>query len=228
MESAVGYELAALRCQFAEMCAMAAEAMNHATHALLLADIDVAEAVIAERDDIAAMSASAEETTFRLLAWQRPLAGELRMMANAIRIAADAERMGELALQVAEIARRHYPRPAVPAEVSGRVAELSAMAVQLACAAQEVLLSREPRLAADLRRDDGAVHRLYRQLLALLIDPNWRYGVARGVDVALVSLLYERFADYAVHLAERYTFQTNGYRLPVRSRKVAPLTNRHR
>lgn len=228
MESAVGYELAVLNCQLAEMCAMAAEAMNHATHALLLADIDVAEAVIAERDEIAAMSASAEETTFRLLAWQRPVAGELRVMVNAIRIAADAERMGEVALQVAEIARRHYPRHAVPADVSGRVAELSAMAVQLACAAQEVLLSRDPRLAADLRRDDGAVHRLYRQLLSVLIDPNWGYGVARGVDVAVVSLLYERFADYAVHLAERYTFHTNGYRLPVQPRKVTPLTNRRR
>jgi phosphate transport system protein len=212
MESAVGYELAALSCQLAEMCAMAGEAMNRATHALLLADIDVAEAVIAERDDIAAMSASAEETTFRLLAWQRPVAGELRVIVNAVRIAADAERMGELAVQVADIARRHHPRHAVPADVSGRVAELSAMAVQLACAAQEVLLSREPRLAADLRRDDGAVHRLYRQLLSVLIDPSWGYGVTRGVDVALLSLLYERFADYAVHIAERFTYQTNGYR----------------
>ena len=54
--------------------------------------------------------------------------------------------MGELAVYVAESPRRHHPHHAVPAEVSGRVAELSAMAVALARAAREVLLSREPRL----------------------------------------------------------------------------------
>ncbi|WP_375487309.1 PhoU domain-containing protein [uncultured Mycobacterium sp.] len=96
------------------------------------------------------------------------------------------------------------------------------MAVQLACAAQEVLLSQEPRLAADLRRDDRAVHRLYRQLLAVLIEPNWVYGVARGVDVALLSVLYERFADYAVHIAERYTYQSNGDRPAVQPPKITP------
>lgn len=211
MQSAVRYELGALKTQIAQMCSMAAEAMNHATHALLMADLNVAEAVIAEHDESAAMSSSAEETTFLLLALQPPVAAELRAIVNAIRIAADAERMGALAVQVAEIARRHHPDPAVPAQVSGRVAELSALAVASARLAQEVLLSREPRLAGHLPRNSGAVHELHRQLLAVLIDPEWTYGVAAGVDVALIARLYAHFADYAGHIVERVTFQTNGH-----------------
>jgi phosphate transport system protein len=210
--TAVPQELAAITSQLAEMCAMAADAMNRATHALLLADIGPAEAVIAEHEDTAAMSSSVEETFF-LLAEHASVAAELRAIVNAIRIAADAERMGELAVDVAQIARSHHPQHVVPAEVSGRVAELSALAVALARAAQEVLLSSEPRLAAGLGSDDGAADELHRQLLAMLIDPGWTSGVAAGVDVALVSRLYERFADYAMRIAGRFAFQTDGHQL---------------
>jgi phosphate transport system protein len=141
----------------------------------------------------------------------RPLpAGDLREIAGAIRIAVDAEQMSELAVQVAEIARRHHPNPVVPEQVSERVAELSALTVALAHGAQEVLLSREPRLAAQLCRDAAAVTDLHRRQLAVLIDPRWRSGVAAGVDVALVSRLYERFAGHAARIAGRFALPING------------------
>lgn len=214
MNSAVGYETVALTSQLAEMCAIAGQAMHHATHALLLADIKTAEAVIGGHKEAVAMSSSVEETAFLLLALQPPAATELRVAVNAVRLAADAERMGELAVRVAEMARRHHPHHAVPAEVSGRVAELSALAVALAWTAQEVLLSREPGLATRLHRRGSAIGELHRQLLTVLIGPGWQYDVATGVDVALVGRLYERFADHAVQIAERFVFQTNGHRFP--------------
>lgn len=213
MESVVRCELAALRSQLAQMCALAADALNHATHALLLADVEVAEAVIAERDHTAAMNSSAHETTFLLLAAsQPPVAADLRAIVNAIQIAADAEHMAEIAVRVAKVTCRHHPDPAVPAEISGRIAELSALAVALACTAHDVLLSREPRLAASLGRGNGGVDELHRQLLTALIEPEWTYGVAAGVEVALVSQLYERFAEHAVAITERFISQTNGHR----------------
>lgn len=212
MNTAVRYEFAALTSQLGEMCAMAADAMNHATHALLLADLEMAEIVIGGRDGAAAMSSSAEETTFLLLALQPPVAADLRAVVNAVRVVADADQMGELAVRVAEIARRHHPNHAVPAEVSGRVAEMSAMAVALACAAQEVLLSREPHLAAHLRRNDGAIDALHRQLLAVLVDTGWAHGANVGVEVGVISHLYEQFAHHAMDISRRFIFQTNGDR----------------
>lgn len=221
MKRAIDDELAALTFQLADMCATAGQAMAHATHALLRADIDVAKAVIAEQEYTAALNSSAEETALMLLSLHPSMAADLREVASAIRIAADAERMGELAVRVAEVARRRHPKHAVPAEVSGRVAELSAMAVALACAAREVLLSGEPRLAAQLRRDKAALGDRQRRLLAILIDPRWRYGVAAGVDVALVSRLYERFADHAVRIAEQFACHVDGHR-PRRLSMVRP------
>jgi phosphate transport system protein len=209
MTSAVRYELAALTAQLAHLCALAAEAMNHATHALLMADIQMAETVIGSEADTAAMRAAVDETTFLLLTLQPSQAADLRAVLNAIHIAADAEQMAQLAVQVAMIARNHHPRPAVPAEISGRVAELSAFAVALAGAAQQALLSREPRLFAQLLHDDAAIGDLHRQLLAVLIGPESTHGTA-GVEVAVVSEMYERFADRALHIVRRTASPTNG------------------
>jgi phosphate transport system protein len=211
MANTVEYQFVALTSELAEMCAMAAEAMNRATHALLLADIESADAVIAEHKQTVAMSSSVEETAFLLLALQPTLAANLREVANAIRIAADAERMGELAVRVAEIARKHYPDLAVPAEIIGRVAELSACAVELARVDQEELLANESELEAYRCSDDSVVDELHRQLLAILIEPESRSDLAAGVDVAVLSELYERFADHAAQIARRLDYRTNDH-----------------
>ncbi|GAB4931340.1 hypothetical protein MAHJHV35_47890 [Mycobacterium avium subsp. hominissuis] len=86
---------------------MAADAIAQATHALLDADLLSAEGVITRQHSIAALVLQAEETAFALLALQAPVATDLRAVVSALRIAADAQRMVELAVHVAEIARRH-------------------------------------------------------------------------------------------------------------------------
>lgn len=190
MTSAIGDGLAALTFQLAELCAMASQAMDCATRALLQADIEAANALTTLHEHTVAMRASADETTFLLLALHPPSAANLRQIVNAIRIAGDAERMSELAVQIAQIARRHHPAHAVPAEANGYVATLSNSAIGLARAVQEVLVSREPRVAARLCSD----------------------GTTANDDMAQIVRLYEGFADHARHIAQRFVFQTNGHR----------------
>lgn len=198
MTSAIGDGLAALTFQLAEMSAMASQAMEHATRALLGADIEAAKAVTALHEHTVAMRASADETTFLLLALQPPSAANLRQIVNAIRIAGDAERMSELAVRVAEIARRRHPQHAVPAELSGYVAELSSTAIGLGRTIQEVLVSREPGLAA--RRCSGSN------------GSNNSNGSPPDDDATRIVQCYQGFADHARHIAGRFVFQTNGHR----------------
>jgi phosphate transport system protein len=92
-------ELTALTEQLGQMCGLAGVAMERATQALLQADLLLAEQVIAEHDQITAMSAQAAERAFVLLALQAPVAGDLRAIIGAIQIAANIDRMGALALR---------------------------------------------------------------------------------------------------------------------------------
>ena len=211
MRSAFHQRLGTLTQQLGAMCAMAGEAIEHATEALLKADLVLAERVIACREDIVAVNTRVEETAFMLLALQAPVATDLPAVVSAIRIAADAQRMGGLAVHVAEIARRRHPCNAVPQDVRRHIAEMGEVAEQLAGGAREVLLAQDPRRAAQIRRDDDAMDELHHQLLAVLMDPGWTHGVAAAVDVTLLGRFYERFADHAVQIARRVVFQATGH-----------------
>ncbi len=194
-----------------EMCGLAGVAMERATQALLQADLVLAEQVLTDYDKIAAMSTSAEENAFVLLApLQAPVASDMRAIVSALQMIVDIDRMGALALHVAEITRWRHPRHALPGEVDGYFAEMGRIAVKLGNSAQEVLLSRDPRKAARIRREDDAMDDLHRHLFTVLMDREWKHGVATAVDVTLLGRYYERFADHAVQVARRVIFQATG------------------
>jgi phosphate transport system protein len=210
MRNAYHEQLDALNNQLAEMCRMAGVAMERATQALLQADLVLAEQVIGDHEQIMASSARAEETAFVLLALQAPVAGDLRAIVSSIQIVADVERMGALALHVAKIARRRHPQHALPEEVNGYFAEMGRLAVDLADSARDVLLSRDPDKAREIREDDDAMDDLHRHLFSVMMDREWRHGVAAAVDVTLLGRFYERFADHAVEISRRVIFQVTG------------------
>jgi phosphate transport system protein len=193
-----------------EMAGFAGSAMDRATQALLQADLPLAEQVISEGDRIAEMIADAEEKSFALLALQAPVAGDLRQVVSAIQIVNDVNRMGTLALHVAKVVRRRHPNHALPEAVNGYFAEMGRIAVSMGQGAKEVLGSRDPERAAQLNQDDEAMDDLHRHLFTLLMDREWKYGVAAAVDITLLGRYYERFADHAVEIGRRVIFLVTG------------------
>jgi len=210
MRTAYHEQLDALNGQLAEMCRLAGIAMERATQSLLQADLVLAEQVIGDHEKIMAASARAEETAFVLLALQAPVAGDLRAIVSSIQIVADVERMGALALHVAKIARRRHPQHALPEEVNGYFSEMGRVAVDLATSARDVLLSRDPAKARQMREDDDAMDDLHRHLFSVMMDREWKHGVAAAIDVTLLGRFYERFADHAVEISRRVIFQVTG------------------
>ena len=210
MRTAYHEQLEALSNRLGDMCGLAGVAMERATQALLQADLALAEQVITDHEQIAALSARAEEEAFVLLALQAPVAGDLRAIVSSIQIVADVDRMGALALHVAKIARRRHPQHALPEEVNGYFAEMGRVAVELGHSAQEVLITQDPEKAARSREEDDAMDDLHRHLFTVLMDREWKHGVAAAVDVTLLGRYYERFADHAVEVARRVIFQVTG------------------
>ncbi|MFE3546035.1 phosphate signaling complex protein PhoU [Nocardia sp. NPDC059177] len=193
-----------------EMAGLAGQAMEQATQSLLQADLALAEQVIGEQDRISLMISEAEEKAFALLALQAPVAGDLRQVVSAIQIVGDVNRMGALALHVAKVTRRRHPNHALPESVNGYFAEMGRIAVSMGAGAKEVLETRDPERAAQLNQDDEAMDDLHRHLFTLLMDREWKYGVASAVDVTLLGRYYERFADHAVEIGRRVIFLVTG------------------
>ena len=210
MRTAFHEQLDSLTEMLSNMCGLAGLAMDRATQALLQADLALAEQVIGDHDRLVHMQTSAEEAAFALLALQAPVAGDLRLVFGSFQNVADAERMGGLALHVAKIARRRHPHHALPDEVKGFFAEMGRIAVDLGNSAKDVVLSRDPKQAAQISREDDAMDQLHKQLFSVLMDTEWKYGVAAAVDVTLLGRFYERFADHAVAIGRRVVFEATG------------------
>lgn len=211
MRSACGAQLAVLTDQLAEMCRLAGIAMERATLALLDADLPLAEQVISDHQNILSASAAVEDAGFVLLTRQAPIARDLRATVGSIQIVADIERMGALALHVAEIARRRHPQSALPGDVTGYFVEMGGIAVDLAANAHQVIVSCDLGRARYIREADDAMDHLHRHLFTVMMNRDWPHGTAAAVDVTLLGRYYERFADHAVEISRRIIFQATGH-----------------
>jgi phosphate transport system protein len=210
MRDAYQEQLDELADALAGMCTRVAEAMEKATRALLEVDLQLAEEVITEDIRVDETRAVAEEKAFALLALQAPVATDLRIVVSAIHGAGDIERMGDLALHVAQAARRRHPQPVLPAEVAGYFAEMGRVGVALALKAGDVIRTRDLGRAAELERDDDAMDDLHRHMFSVLMDQNWSHGVGPAVDITLLARFYERYADHAVAVARRIVYVVTG------------------
>jgi phosphate transport system protein len=197
----------------AGMCTQVAEAMEKATRSLLECDLQLAEEVISADVRVDELRAIAEEKAFALLALQAPVATDLRIVVSAIHGAGDIERMGDLALHVAQAARRRHPQPVLPDEVAPYFAEMGRVGVALALKAGDVIRTRDLARAGELESDDDAMDDLHRHMFTVLMDRNWSHGVGPAVDITLLARFYERYADHAVAVARRIVYVVTG-RMP--------------
>jgi phosphate transport system protein len=207
-------QLAGLGETLAAMCLQVATAMDLATRALLTADLQVAEQVISADAAVDELRDVAEEKAFGLLALQSPVATDLRVVLAAIHGASDIERMGDLALHVAKVARRRHPNPVLPADVAGYFAEMGRIAAELARRTAEVIRTRDIEAAVSLDSADDAMDDLHRHLFSVVCGPTWAHGVGPAVDVTLLGRFYERYADHAVTVARRVVYVVTG-RMPL-------------
>jgi phosphate transport system protein len=185
-------------------------AMRRATRALPAVDGAAAQQVVRGDADTEALHGRVEERVCRLLARQAPVASDLRLVVTALQVAADLERMGDLAAHVAKTALRRIPHGAVPEELASVIEDMGEVADRMAAKVIAVLDAADARRAAEMEHDDDAMDELHRQLFALILDAAWRPGVEEAIDGALLGRWYERFADHAVNIGRRVVYLVTG------------------
>jgi phosphate transport system protein len=172
-------------------------AVARATQALLTADAEVAEKVISDDAAIDSARERVEERSFELLALQQP-------------VASDLERMGDLSVHVAKIARLRVPQVAVPAEIVPTIERMATVAEKMVDTVAGIIAERDVEGARQLEEDDEEMDQLRRSSFRLMLDDSWPHGVEPAVDIALLGRYYERIADHAVSLARRVVYLVTG------------------
>jgi phosphate transport system protein len=185
-------------------------AVAESTKALLEADGAIAESVIAGDKDIDEATEMIEERATLLLATQQPVATDLRQLIATLRMLTDLQRMGDLSVHVAKVARRRMPESAVPENLHSTIREMAAVADSMIDSASRIVANRDVAAAAKLEDEDDQMDQLRRGLLRSVLGDDWEYGVEPAIDLALLGRYYERIGDHAVSMARRVVYLVTG------------------
>jgi phosphate transport system protein len=210
MRDAYADQLDSIRDDLLTMTRLVGNAVSSATNALLDGDAAVAEKVISDDVAIDSLRVAIENNSFELLSLQNPVAGDLRMLVASLRMVSEFERMGDLAVHVAKIARLRVPEVAVPDEVVPTIARMAAVAEVMIAKVGHVIANSDVAAAEELEEVDEEMDKLRRSSFRELLGSDWKHGVEPAVDIALLGRYYERIADHAVSIARRVVFLVTG------------------
>jgi phosphate transport system protein len=186
-------------------------------------DERAAQRVVDNDDTIDRMEQDVSHDVVRLLALRAPMAGDLRNVFAALRIAADIERIGDYAANVAKRSIVLNDGPVVQA--AHALPLLSKAANSLVRDAMSAFANRDAVLALSVRGRDAELDELYtglfRELLTYMAeDPR---TITQGAHLLFIAKNIERIGDHATNIAEYAHFIVHG-ELPAEAREKRDTT----
>jgi phosphate transport system protein len=210
-------ELRGLQDRVLRMGAFVETMLRDAMRALVTQDADLARAVRKRDASANEFDAEIETAAIRLLALQHPLAGDLRVVASALKIVTDLERVGDYACDIAKCAVALAGRPLfAPLEDLPRMGEVVEAMIHDALG---TFVSRDVVAGKGVRDRDREVDRLYKRVFGQLVEWMAREPtvVPQAVQLLLAARYLERLGDHAKNLIERVAYMETGSRWPWRS-----------
>ncbi len=162
MRNAYTDQLDSVRDDLLTMTRLVGEAVSQATKALLEGDAILAEKVISDDDAIDQLRVRIEDHSFELLSLQNPVAGDLRMLVASLRMVGEFERMGDLSVHIAKIARLRVPEVAVPAELVPTISRMATVAELMVAKVGHIIADSDVAAAKELEQVDEEMDRLRR------------------------------------------------------------------
>jgi phosphate transport system protein len=195
-------ELDELTAMLVGMAGLAEEALRGAVEALLERDAKKAAAVLQNDRQIDALEIQVDNQVINLLALQQPMARDLRLITMAMKISNDLERVGDHAVNIAEMLE--YLVAAPPFPVIPEIEEMQSVATQMLSTALDAFIRSDSKLAREVLAHDDRVDDLHENNFRILLthmmeDPR---KITAGMDLLLISGNLERIADLATNIAE--------------------------
>jgi phosphate transport system protein len=213
-------ELEALKERLLAMGGLAEERVRVAVQAVVEREAEALQAVVTGDEPVNDLHIEVDDRCFKLLALHQPMAADLRTIVAAVKINTDLERVGDLAVNVAEAGKRyvhHAPvKPLIDIPRMGDIAQLMLRDALDAFVRRDVALAE-----AVLVRDDdldALKTQIFRELLTYMLqDPA---TIEPALDLILISRHLERIGDHATNIAEDVIFMVSAR--DVRHQAVEP------
>jgi phosphate transport system protein len=210
-------ELEELNQALLEMSAQVESSIHSAVQALVEHDDRLARRVMEDEQTINHMELELDSRVTRLLALNQPVAGDLRLLVMCLKITTDLERMGDLAVSIAERAislnaLRGLADPQFLGQPLSDTPRMAGLAEDMLHRALDSFVKRDADLALAVLPADDEVDRIrdriYDDLIALMQrEPKL---VQPAVHLMFVARSLERVADHATNIAEDVIYLVRG------------------
>lgn len=204
-------ELETLKRLMLELTARVENALDNAVAAVQNRDEKAARKIIEQDHEVDLQEVRIEEECLKLLALYQPLAGDLRYIIAMLKINNDLERVGDLAVNIAEraIFLSHENEVSAPFDFQ----EMCALTRQMLRSACDAIIQKDPALGRKVCAMDDQVDAINREMYDRIKQAIRAHP--RDLD-ALIHLLsvsrhLERVADHATNIAEDVIYMVEGH-----------------
>jgi phosphate transport system protein len=199
-------ELERLMARLFTMAELAEQRLRTALRALVARNHDSLAQVIAGDSAIDDLQIEIDNSCFTLIALYQPVAVDLRTIVSVLKINADLERVGDLAVNIGEAGQRYLQHAPVKPLID--VPRMGDLALRMLRQALDAFVAMDASLAKSVLRQDDWLDALKDQILRELLT--YMLGNSRviepGVDLILISRHLERVGDHATNIAEDVIF----------------------
>ncbi len=190
--------------------ALAEKAIQDVVTALLDKKSDLARKVIEGDAEIDRLDTEIEEQCIRLLALRQPIAKDLRFITTAIKINGHLERIGDMAVNIAEKVLELNELPQLKPYIDlPRMAEIARGMIR---GSLDALVNEDTDLANRIRRMDEVIDKLneqiFRELLTFMMEDT--RTVHRALLIMQISKNLERISDHAKGISDMVVYMVTG------------------
>ena len=195
-----------LKTRLLEMGGLAEERVRSAVQGLAERDFAQIERVLHGDEPVNVLHIEIDDRCLKLLALHQPVAADLRAVMAAVKINTDLERVGDLAVNIAEASKRYATHPPVKKLID--IPRMADIAQAMLRDALDSYVNQDIVLAQHVLNEDDKLDALktqiFRELLTFMLqDPG---TIEPSLDLILVSRHLERIGDHATNIAEDVIF----------------------
>jgi phosphate transport system protein len=210
IRSTLERELEEVRSDILRMGSQVENAVERSVQALKHRDVELAQQVINDDEQVNQLRYAIEERCLELIATQQPAASDLRMAIAATHIAVELERMADHSAGTAEIVKRMYDEPLLKPLIDLPI--MAQIAKEMIHTALDAFVARDANAAEKVATRDDEIDALYQQvfrelLTYMLEDPR---NISRATYLLWVAHNLERIGDRVTNVCERIVFMTTG------------------
>jgi len=203
-------ELLRLKEKILTMGSMVENAIRDSIKSLVDRDNQLAQDIIEKDHQINTLDSEIDEECIKLIALMQPKASDLRFITTAMKITTDLERMGDMAVNIAERALELNEEPLLKPYID--IPRMREIAQGMTRDVLDAFVRGDKKLAMDIIMRDDEVDELRDEILKELVlymvqDPA---TVTRAMKIIFVANYLERIADHATNIAEMVIYQVAG------------------